>query len=190
MVTSVGLYLLFLAALLGERAVELVVTRRHARAALAAGGIESGRGLYRAMVVFHALFPFACAAEVVALRRPFTALLGFPALAAAGAAQGLRWWAATALGPRWNTRVIVVTGAPPVTRGPYRYVRHPNYLAVVAEMVAVPLVHGAWLTALVFSLGNAILLTARIRDEERALGPAWASAFAGVPCLLPGVRRG
>ena len=121
------------------------------------------------MRALHAAFFVACALEVVGLERPFDARLGLPMLALAAAAQGLRYWAITTLGPRWNVRVIVVPGAPVVTSGPYRWLRHPNYAAVVAEGIAIPLIHGAWWTALGFTLANAWLLATRIRVEERAL---------------------
>jgi len=85
---------------------------------------------------------------------------------------------------------MVIPGDPPVTAGPYRFVRHPNYVAVIAEMAALPLVHGAWLTAGVFTLGNAWLLRVRIRAEERALGETWQHAFAGRPRFVPGGHGG
>ena len=129
-------------------------------------------------------------AEVLVFDRPFPGALGWAALALALAAQGLRYWAITTLGPRWNTRVIVVPGLPPVTGGPYRVMRHPNYVAVITEMAVIPLVHGAWMTAAVFSLGNALLLFVRIRAEEAALGEGWADAFADRPRFVPEVRRG
>jgi methyltransferase len=90
-------------------------------------------------------------------------------LAVVLAAQGLRWWCITTLGPQWNTRVVVVPGAPRVTGGPYRFCSHPNYVAVIAEGVALPLVHTAWLTALLFTVLNAALLTTRIHIEDTAL---------------------
>lgn len=175
----------FLAALGLERGVELVVSRRNAARAIARGGVEAGRGHYPAMVAFHAGFLLACATERLLWpgRWPLPAALA--ALAVALLAQGLRWWSVAALRGRWTTRVVVVAGEPPVTGGPYRFVRHPNYLAVVAELLAAPLVLGAWRTALLFSLGNALLLSVRIRAEERALGPAWRAAFADRPLLLP-----
>jgi methyltransferase len=189
MVTSVALYLAFLALLYAERGVELLVSRRHARLAFAAGGVETGRGQYRVMVAVHSLFPAACAGEVLALHRAFPGAFGFAALAVALAAQALRWWSAATLGARWNTRIIVVPGATPVTGGPYRYVRHPNYLAVMLEAMSMPLVHAAWLSALVFVAANAALLTARIPAEERAMGEEYSRAFSGLPRLLPGGRR-
>ncbi len=85
-------------------------------------------------------------------------------------AQGLRWWCITTLGPHWNTRVIVVPGAPLVAAGPYRLLRHPNYVAVVVEGAALPLVHTAWVTAVAFTALNLVLLSVRIRVEEQALG--------------------
>ena len=190
MVTSQLLYLGFLALLGLERFGELLLSLRNARAARAAGAVEAGRGHYPVMVAFHTLFLVSCGLEVVFGHRPFPGLLGWAALAVALAAQALRYWAVAALGVRWNTRVIVWPGLAPVTAGPYRFLRHPNYLAVVLEVLAVPLIHGAWITALVFSAGNALLLRVRIRAEEQALGRPWADAFAGRPRLVPELFRG
>jgi methyltransferase len=85
------------------------------------------------------------------------------------ASQALRWWCIVTLGPRWNTRVIVVPGLPPVRSGPYRLIAHPNYVAVVVEGVALPLMHGCWMTAVVFTALDAVLLAVRLRVENRAL---------------------
>jgi methyltransferase len=183
--SSVLLYLGLLCLLACERGAELLVSRRNARVALAAGGLETGRRAYAVMVVVHALFPLACASEVLVLSRPFPGALGFLALAVALFAQALRWRAIATLGRRWSTRIIVVPGASPVTGGPYRFLRHPNYLAVILEMLAVPLTHGAWLTALAFSALNAALLAVRIPAEERALGRPYAEAFEGRSRLVP-----
>ena len=95
--------------------------------------------------------------------------LGWPLVALAVATQGLRWWCINTLGPRWNTRVIIVPDLPRITGGPYRFLRHPNYVVVVAEGLILPLIHSAWITALSFTLLNAWLLTVRIRCEEDAL---------------------
>jgi methyltransferase len=183
-----GAYLLFMGLLAAERLVELFLSRRNARAALARGGVEVGQGHFRVMSVFHSLFLVSCAAEVLLLDRPFPGAPGVAAFAGALAAQGLRYWAIATLGSRWNVRIIFVPGEPPITSGPYRLVRHPNYVAVIAEMALVPLIHGAWLTALVFSAGNAALLYVRIRAEERALGPLYVDAFAHRPRFVPGRR--
>jgi methyltransferase len=190
MVTSVGLYLGLLVLVALERGLELVISTRNARLARTRGGVETGRGHYPVMAVFHGAFLAACALEVVLLRRPFPAAVGWVALAVVIAAQALRYWAIATLGWRWNTRIVVVPGAVPVTGGPYRFVRHPNYVAVIAEMLALPLVHGAWLSALVFSAGNAWLLRVRIRAEEQALGEPWRNAFADRPRFVPGGSGG
>jgi len=182
------LYLGFLGLLYAERGVELLVSRRNARLAFAAGGVETGRRQYTVMVAVHALFPLACAAEVLALHRPFPGAAGYAALAVALCAQALRWWVVATLGRRWNTRIIVVPGEHPVTGGPYRYLRHPNYLAVVLEALAVPLIHGAWLSAATFVGANVALLGVRIPAEERAMGEPYARAFEKLPRFLPGAR--
>ena len=190
MVTSVQLYLGLLLGVALERGVELVLSARNARLARVRGGVESGRGHYPVMAVFHGAFLVACGLEVVLLHRPFPGTLGWLALAVVLGAQALRYWAIATLGWRWTTRIVVVPGSAPVTGGPYRFVRHPNYVAVIAEMVALPLVHGAWLTAVAFTVGNAWLLRVRIRAEERALGEPWQHAFAGRPRFVPGGTGG
>lgn len=162
-------YLALLLVVALERLFELRLSRRNAAQAFAQGGIEVGASHFRWMQALHAGFLIACALEVVVCRRPFDARLGIPMLVLLLAAQGLRYWAIATLGRRWNVRVIALPGQPVVTGGPYRWVRHPNYLAVVIEGFALPLVHGAWLTALVFSSLNAWLLRVRIGTEERAL---------------------
>ena len=90
-------------------------------------------------------------------------------LAVVVAAQVLRWWCITTLGQQWNTRVVIIPGATRVDSGPYRFFSHPNYVAVVAEGVALPLVHTAWITAVVFTVLNAVLLAVRIATENSAL---------------------
>ena len=187
MVSSARRYLGLMALLGLERGAELLLSSRNARRLLARGAREEGQGLYRAMVAAHALFLAAGPVEVLVRRRRFPGPLGWLWLAAALGAQGLRWWAIATLGERWSTRVVVPPGAAPVSSGPYRYLRHPNYLAVVIEALAVPMVHGAWITALAFSLTNAALLSARIPLEERALGASYAAAFSDRPRLLPRV---
>jgi methyltransferase len=152
-----------------ERLAELVVSRRNAAWSLAHGGRESGRGHYPVMVVLHTGFLAAMLVEAH-LRRPDVApLLAWSMLALVLAAQALRWWCIAVLGRQWNTRVIVVPGLDAVRSGPYRWLRHPNYVAVVVEGVALPLVHGAWITAVGFTVLNAALLTVRLRVENDAL---------------------
>ncbi len=173
------LYTVFIALTAVERLVELVVSRRNAAWSFARGGREHGRGHFPAMVALHTGLLLACPLEVWLLDRPFLPWLGWPLVVGAVATQGLRWWCITSLGPRWNTRVIIVPGLPRIdNKGPYRFLRHPNYVAVVSEGIILPMIHTAWLTALTFTLLNAWLLRVRIRCEESAL----AEMIAGDNC--------
>ncbi|MFD5372965.1 isoprenylcysteine carboxyl methyltransferase family protein [Streptomyces griseoincarnatus] len=162
-------YTLLVLAVAVERLAELVVARRNAVRARARDGVEHGRGHYPVMVVLHTGLLAGCLLEPLLVDRPFLPALGWPALELTLLAQALRWWCITTLGPYWNTRVIVVPGARLVDAGPYRFLRHPNYVAVVVEGAALPLVHSAWITATVFTLADAVLLTVRIRCENAAL---------------------
>jgi len=182
-------YLVLLALVALERGVELAVSARNVRRLRARGGVEAGRGHYPAMVAMHAGFLIACAAEALAYPAPPPPLVALPALGVLALAQALRWWAIASLGARWTTSVVALPSQPPVTSGPYRFLRHPNYLAVVLEIAALPLAHGSWRTALAFSAVNGVVLTLRIRAEEGALGQAWAAAFQGRPRLIPRRRR-
>lgn len=152
-----------------ERSAELVLSKRHLAWSSERGGQEYGAGHYPAMVVLHTALLIGAVIEVVAADRPFHAWLGWPMLAVVLASQWVRWWCIRILGNYWNTKVIVIPGAPRITGGPYRWVRHPNYLAVIAEGIALPLVHSAWITAVVFTVLNAWLLTVRIHTENTAL---------------------
>lgn len=194
--STLGWYLLLIVLVALERVAELVVSTRNVRWARRRGGVERGGGHYPPMVVLHTGLLAGALLEVWLLERPFLPVLGWAMVALVVLAQALRWWCIAALGRRWSTRVVVVPGLPLVRRGPYRWgrpraspwsapLRHPNYVAVVVEGVALPLVHGAWLTAVVFTVLNGWLLRVRIRTEERALaelaGPAPDQLGAGSP---------
>jgi methyltransferase len=181
----VAAYLTLLGLIAAERVAELLLSRRNARIAFARGAKEAGGAHFRWMALVHTLFLPCCAAEVLLLHRPFPGVAGYFFAAGTLAAQGLRWWAIASLGWRWNVRVIVVPGEPPVRRGPYRFLRHPNYVAVALEMLCVPLAHGAVLCAALFSFLNGLVLRVRIRVEEEALGPGWKEAFSGTPRFFP-----
>jgi len=190
-VISESQYLLLLAAIAAERGVELVLSRRNARLALVRGGIESGQRHYRVMVVVHALFLASCAAESLIRRgQPSSGAVAAFAIGGTIAAQALRYWTVRALGRRWNTRVIVVPGESPVTSGPFRHIRHPNYLAVVIDLACLPMIRGLWVTAIVFSIANAALLCVRIPTEERALGAPYADAFGSRRRFVPLIGTG
>ncbi len=181
MTGSRAAFAVLLALVVAERLAELGVAKRHERALAARGGYPVGDGHYPVMVALHTGFLVACAVEVFVVGRPFLPVLGLPMLGLVAATMGLRWWVIATLGERWTTRIWVVPDAPRITGGPYRWLRHPNYLAVAVELVALPLVHTAWVTALVFGGGNILLLAHRIRAEDAALDRAQRQAGAREP---------
>jgi len=152
-----------------ERLAELVVAKRNLAWSLRRGGWEIGFAHYPFMVVLHTGLLVGCLLEVWLADRPFVPALGWPMLALVLGSQALRWWCIRTLGHQWNTRIVIVPGLQRVTSGPYRMLPHPNYVAVVVEGLALPLVHGAWLTAALFTILNAALLAVRIRSENDAL---------------------
>jgi methyltransferase len=167
--TSLTAFMVFVVWVALERLAELVVSNRNAAWSFARGGRETGQGHYRFMVLLHSGFLVAMLVEAWVRRPEVPPTLAWTMLALVLASQALRWWCIATLGRRWNTRVIIVPGLPAVTSGPYRFLSHPNYVAVVVEGIALPLVHGAWVTALVFTVANAALLAVRIRVENAAL---------------------
>jgi methyltransferase len=162
-------YVLLIAVIAVERLAEMVVAERNRAWSRAQGGVEFGAEHYPVMVVLHVGLLLGCLIEPMIFDRPFIPALGWPMLAIVVAAQGLRWWCITTLDRQWNTRVIIIPGATRVVGGPYKFLPHPNYVAVVAEGIALPLVHTSWLTALVFTALNAVLLATRINVENAAL---------------------
>ena len=152
-----------------ERLAELVVSRRNLEWSRERGGVEYGRNHYPAMVVLHVGLLVGCLVEVRLTDPAPHPALAVTMLVLVLASQALRWWCIATLGPRWNTRIVVVPGLPRVSTGPYRWFAHPNYVAVVVEGFALPLVGAAWITAIVFTVLNAVLLRVRIREEDAAL---------------------
>jgi len=167
-------YVALIVVVAGERLAELVISRSNLAWALARRGREHGFGHYPFMVVLHTGLLVGCLIE--AAHRMFNPALGWSMVAIVGLAQALRWWCITALGRRWNTRIVVVPGMPLVDRGPYRWMSHPNYVAVVLEGIALPMVHTAWVTAVAFTILNAGLLRWRIAAENAALAQALTEA--------------
>jgi methyltransferase len=155
-----------------ERLAELRLSQRNAAGLLRRRGVESGKSSFPLMVALHVGLLIGCLVEPVALHRTFIPALGWTMIAIVLAANALRWWCIAALGQRWTTRVIVLPGVPLVKTGPYRWFRHPNYFAVVVEGAALPLAGSAWITACVFTVLNAALLTVRVRCEVRAIAAA------------------
>lgn len=147
-----------------QRLGELVYARRNESRLRARGAVESGASHYPLFILLHGAWLLAVYLLIPADRVP-----SWPLLALFVLLQAARIWVVATLGPYWTTRVLSLPGAPLVRRGPYRWVRHPNYLIVTAEIAVLPLAFGAWWIAIVFSLANAMLLRHRIGVEERAL---------------------
>lgn len=155
--------------LIAERLFEMVVARRNRLRMLARGGREYFAGSYRQIVILHVAFFAALILESRPWRIPVDALTIF-GLFTLAVTMALRYWCVIALGDHWNTRIIVVPGKEPIRKGPYRLMRHPNYVAVALEFVAVPLLLRAPLTLVVFTILNLGVLRRRITLEEQALG--------------------
>jgi methyltransferase len=148
-----------------QRLAELALARHNTRRLLAQGAREIGAGHYGLFILLHGSWLLALALFV-----PWTAAPSWPLLAVFLVLQALRVWVVVSLGRFWTTRIITLDGAPLVRRGPYRWLRHPNYWVVAGEIAVLPLAFGAWLVALVWSALNALLLYHRIRVENAALG--------------------
>ena len=147
-----------------QRLGELVIARRNTAALLARGAVETGAGHYPLIVALHVLWLAS-----VLLFLPHPTPVYWPSVVALLLLQALRMWVITTLGPYWTTRIITLPGAPLVRRGPYRFVRHPNYLVVALEIPILPLAFGAWSLAFGFGLANIALLAWRIMVEDKAL---------------------
>jgi len=170
------------------RLIEMTISRRHQRALAARGASRSAERLFPAMVALHTAVILGGPIEVLALGRPWRPALGWSAVAVVLAAQALRWWVIRTLGAQWNVQIVASTPSHGVvTSGPYRWIRHPNYVAVFVELAALPLVHGAWLTASLGALAHVGILAGRIRAEERVLmsDGAYRAAMGDKPRFLP-----
>ena len=155
-------------ALVAQRLLELRLSARNRRQLLSRGGKEVRPGTYRTMVALHALFLVSLALESYPWRVPMD-FRTTGCLAALGAVTVLRYWTIASLGEYWNTRVVVIPGASVARSGPYRYLRHPNYLVIALEFLILPLLMRAPVTLVLFSLANLAVLRQRIRIEEDAL---------------------
>jgi len=151
------------------RLLEVHISKKNTAWALKNGGREVAKGHFKFMVILHTAFIFSCGIEVLIAHRPFIPALGFIMLALSIGAQVVRFYTISILGKFWNVKVIFIPGQPVIQRGLYKYIRHPNYLAVIVEIIALPMIHTAWVTAITFSVLNAWMLTVRIRSEEQAL---------------------
>jgi methyltransferase len=182
----------FLALLLAVgllRLFELRISKRHQREMAARGAAKVHEPNFRWMVLLHSAVLLGAALEVVVLKRPFVVGLAAAMFAVFLAANAVRWWVIRSLGEHWNVQVVDSTRLGVVTSGPFRYVRHPNYAAVFAEMLALPLIHAAWITALAGAIAHIAVLAQRLSTEERVLfaNPDYRAAMTGKPRFLPGL---
>ncbi len=185
--TIAFLALLLAVALL--RIVELRISKRHQEELIARGAAKVAEPKFRWMVLLHTAVLAGAAVEVILLRRPFLPWLAAPMFTIFLAANAVRWWVIRTLGEHWNVQVMDSTRLGVVTSGPFRYVRHPNYAAVFAEMLALPLIHTAWITATAGAIAHMGVLAQRLSTEERVLfaSPEYRAAMTGKPRFLPGL---
>jgi methyltransferase len=177
-----------LVALVGaSRLLELRISRRHARVLAAAGARGVPEPAFLWMVLVHVVVLAGAPLEVVLLRRRARPVLAAAMVGLVALATGLRWWVIGTLGSHWNVRLVDSTRLGIVTSGPYRWVRHPNYVAVALELAALPLVHGAWVTALLGTLADALVLRRRVAAEEAVLlaDPTYRRVMTDKPRFLP-----
>jgi methyltransferase len=166
---------------------ELVVSVRRMRARPEA--VIAEPALFPFMAALHTLLVVAPLVEVWWLERPFAAVPAVASVVILVAATALRVWTLKTIGPAWNVRVVAPRGAQIARTGPYAYIRHPNYLAVILEIAALPMFHGAWLSVVGLSAFNALVLSRRIRTEEAVLStiPEWQEAMRDRARLIPGL---
>jgi methyltransferase len=186
---SVIAFLALLIAVAILRLLELRISRRHQQQLVSRGAAKVNEPKFRWMVALHTAVLIGAAVEVVTLKRPFIPALAAVMFALFLAANGVRWWVISTLGQHWNVQVMDSTRLGVISSGPFRFVRHPNYAAVFMEMLALPLIHTAWITALAGSLMHVVVLGQRLSTEERVLfaNPDYRAAMAGKPRFLPGL---
>jgi methyltransferase len=188
--TTSQVFVAFVVLVALQRLAELRLSRRNERRLRELGAREHASGHFVAMQLLHTLWLVSVILEVIWLQPRFQLWVSAPAALCFGIGQCLRYAAIRALGRRWSVRIFTVPGAPPIAEGVYRYLRHPNYLGVVLEIAALPLMHSAWRSALVFSFANAVLLAVRIRKEEQALSGngGYDEALGPLPRFWPSFR--
>jgi len=184
---DVWAYLALLVAVGGGRLLEMRLSRRHQRQLQELGFSRERERGFALMVSLHTAVLVAAAVEVVWARRPLIAALAVPSLLAFLAANVLRWWVIRTMAAHWNVNVVNSLALGVVTGGPYQFVRHPNYVAVFVELLALPLVHTAWLTALGGAALHAFVLRRRLALEESVLDadPAYRRQMGGKPRFVP-----
>lgn len=186
---SVLAYLLLLLFVAAVRLAELQISARNQRRMAEKGVAKVGEPVFRWMVVLHIAVLISAALEVIFLHRPLIRPLAIASLAVLAFSILLRWWVIRTLASHWNVQVMASTSMGVVTSGPYRWVRHPNYLAVFLELLAIPLIYTAWITAIWGTLAHIAILRSRIHVEEEVLmaSPQYRAAMGSKPRFLPGL---
>jgi len=186
---SVYLFLALLLAVGLLRLMEMRISRQHQKEMATRGAAKVDEPKFRWMVLLHTAVLIGAALEVVFLKRPFLPWLAAPMFAVFLAANALRWWVIRSLGAHWNVQVVDSSRFGVVISGPFRYVRHPNYAAVFSELLALPLIHTAWITAIAGAVAHVGVLAQRLSTEERVLfaNPDYRAAMSGKPRFLPGL---
>jgi methyltransferase len=189
---SLLLYGVFLLAIGAGRLIELRLSRKHQQAMLARGIKRAPDPAFRWIVALHSTVLAGSFLEVWLFKRPFIPLLAVPMLVLFALANMLRWWVIATMAEHWNVQVMDSLSLGVVTRGPFRYIRHPNYLAVFVELLTVPLIHSAYLTAILGSLAHLLILRSRIVHEEAVLmdDPGYRAAMASKPRFIPVLKLG
>jgi methyltransferase len=180
------IFSIFISVMIVQRLLELVIARRNERWMKSQGAIEFGMKHYQYIVLMHSLFFAFLLFEKITFSRELSSF--WPLLAAVFVcAQLIRVWAISSLGSYWNTKIIVLPNVDVVRKGPYRYLKHPNYLVVSLELLVVPLLFGAYITAVLFTLLNILMLSIRIPAEEKALRELteYAGSFGSCNRFLP-----
>jgi methyltransferase len=161
-------FLVFFSIVILQRLIELLIARKNEKWMKAQGAMEFGRNHYQYMVCMHIIFFTSLCIEKIALNREISSLWPF-LLVFFLLVQGIRIWVITSLGRFWNTKIIVLPNSEVVRKGPYRLIKHPNYLVVSVELIVLPLLFKAYATAILFTLLNMVILSIRIPQEEKAL---------------------
>ncbi len=180
-------YLVLLAMFAVGRLAELALSRRNQRALQAQGASRVTEPRFPWMVILHVGVLAAAGAEVILLHRPLIPALAIPMAALFLLSNALRWWVIRTLKSHWNVQVMDSARLGVVSSGPYRWVRHPNYVAVFVELISLPLIYSAWITALFAAAGNAWVLHNRLAVEDRVLlaNPDYRAAMGGKPRFVP-----
>lgn len=187
---SIKMFIFILILIILQRLTELIVAKRNEKWMKHRGGVEYGREHYPYIVALHVLFLVSFMAEVLLFDKSLTTYWYIIAPIIVFT-QVIRYWAVFSLGPFWNTRIIIIPNADVVSKGPYQFLKHPNYLVVALEILCIPLLFNAYLTSILFTLTNVLMMKVRIPEEERALvnSTNYVNAFQSKHRFIPYIKK-